>query len=102
MFVDKDEVHNLFMNFDHVYYPGFMTKHYSHSWANKNSAQQLHQQPLHSVKVTVLCVTPYFGIIGCPPPFQDDHEYVTLAKLVHKVHVIQTFHAKINSLSTSK
>jgi len=76
-----------------------MTDHYSHSWANKNSAQQFHQQPLHSVKFTVFCGTPYFGIIGSP--LQDNHEYVTLAKLVHMVHVIQAFHAKINSLSTS-
>jgi hypothetical protein len=56
------------MNVDHVYYPGFITEHYSHFWANKNSAQQLHQQPLNSVKVTVLCVTPYFGIIFVSPP----------------------------------
>jgi hypothetical protein len=33
--VDKDEVHNLFMNVAHFYYSRFMNKQNPHSWANK-------------------------------------------------------------------
>lgn len=67
---DEDIVHNLWMSDEaHFHLSGYVNKQNFRFWSDVNP-RQLHQQPLHSAKVTVWCAMSSSGIIG--PYFFED------------------------------
>lgn len=48
---------------DHFHISGYINKQNFRFWSHVNP-WQFHQQPLHSVKVTMWCVMSSFGIVG--------------------------------------
>jgi hypothetical protein len=65
-------VNNLLMKDEiHFHLTGAMNEQNFRYWSMENP-QELHQQPLHSSKVTVWCAVSSFGIIGSYF-FQDDN-----------------------------
>lgn len=61
---NEELVHNLWMSDEaHFHLSGFVNKQNFRYWSDQNP-HQIHQQPLHSAKVTVWCAMSSSGIIG--------------------------------------
>lgn len=75
---DHPEIeHNLFMSDEaHFYLDGFVNKQNCRHWATENP-HELHQRPLHSLKVTVWCAVSSTRIIG-PYFFEVNGQAVTV------------------------
>lgn len=67
---DEDIVNNLWMSDEaHFHLSGYVNKQNFRYWSDVNP-RQMHQEPLHSTKVTVWCAISSSGIIG--PYFFED------------------------------
>ena len=74
---DDQFLNNLIMTDEaHFYLSGFVNKQNFRYWAPENPCL-IHENPLHSQKVTVWCAVSVFGVIG-PYFFEEDGETVTV------------------------
>ena len=86
VFISSDEAH--------FHLCGTVNKQNFRYWAAENP-RELHQQPLHSPKVTVWCAVAEFGVWG-PYFFEEDGQTVTV-NADRYCHMIETFlRPKIN------
>ncbi|PSN35630.1 hypothetical protein C0J52_24361, partial [Blattella germanica] len=70
---NNDSVHNILMSDEaHFHLSGYVNKQNFRNWSQTNP-YEMHEVPLHSVKVTFWCAIASFGIIG-PYFFEDDNE----------------------------
>lgn len=69
----------------------FDDKQNLHYWEKENP-NQLHQDLLHSKKVTVWCSVSFYGVIG--PFFENEFGFVTTVKSAQYVVILKTFVAQ--------
>jgi transposase len=87
---DEDFIHNLWMSDEARFHPdGFVNKQNFHYWSEENP-RQLHQQPLHSDRVTVWRAISSHDIIG-QYFFEDDNGRVTTVTSGRYANMIANF-----------
>ena len=87
---DEDLVSNIWMNDEaHFHVSGFVNKQNFRYWSQANP-RELHEKPLHSQKVTVLCAMSASGIIG-PYFFQNEAGNAVTVNTDRYVEMLQNF-----------
>lgn len=74
-------------NKTHFHLDGYVNKQNCRYWANDNP-RELHQQPLHSEKITVWCELLKVGIIG-PYFFEDERGHAVTVNSERYVAMLQ-------------
>lgn len=103
MFGILQDQYALIMTLDeaHSHLDGYVNKQNCRYWADGNP-NELHQQPLHSEKVTVWCVLSKIGIIG-PYFFEDERGNSVTINSARYVAMLRDFsipHFKENEMDT--
>lgn len=87
---NQDIVHNFWMSDEaHFHLSGYVNKQNFRYWSDTNP-RQLHQQPLHSSKVTVWCAMSSLGIIG-PFFFENEHGETVTVNAERYSEMLRTF-----------
>lgn len=87
---NQNLVNNLLMSDEaHFHLSGYVNKQNFRYWSHANP-QEIHEKPLHSLKVTVWCAISSFAIIG-PYFFEDERERAVTVTGERYVQMLQNF-----------
>jgi len=88
--VENDDLnHVLMMDEASFHLCGNVNSQNCHYWATENP-HDIHQKPLHSVKVIVWCGVASFGVIG-PYFFEDKAGRAVTVNAAHYTEMLRTF-----------